>query len=84
MTSKKDDLKPLLYFVHEREFIRLKKIAGSEPPYTDDPILGTYRFCNVRRADDRVSRWLTQNVLIEANIKSDLKSFLMFSALRVG
>ena len=77
----KDDLKPLLYFVHERESIRMMKVEGNPPPYTDDPILGTYRFCNVRRGDDRVSSWLKENVLTEKNIKADLKGFLMFSAL---
>jgi len=81
LRKKKDDLKPLLYFVHERESIRLMKIEGNEPPYTDDPILATYRFCNIRREDDRVSRWLKDNVLTEANIKKDLSAFLMFSAL---
>ena len=29
---------------------------------TDDPILQKFRFCNVRRQDDRVSRWITQHI----------------------
>ena len=48
----------LLYWVRERESLRLKKESGASRPWTDDDILSTYRFCNVRRADDRVSRWL--------------------------
>lgn len=51
----------LRYWITERESIRLKKEAGEPPPWTDDPILQTYRFCNVRRMDDKVSRWLLEN-----------------------
>jgi hypothetical protein len=34
----------------------------SQPQWTDDPILATYRFCNVRREDDRVTIWVRQNI----------------------
>lgn len=57
-------LKPLdrlCYFVQERESIRLKKEAGEMAPWTTDEILQRYRFCNVRRMDDKVSRWLLEN-----------------------
>src|ERR1700676_1496787 len=74
-------LDTLRYFVKERESIRLKREQGLPPPWTDDPILSKFRFCNVRRSDDRVSRWLIQNVLTQANIDYDLKWFLQFSAL---
>lgn len=51
----------LEYWITERESIRLKKEAGKPRPWTDDEILDTYRFCNVRRMDDLVSRWLMTN-----------------------
>lgn len=51
----------LLYWIVERESIRLKREAGKQPPWTDDEILRTYRFCNARRMDDNVSRWLLTN-----------------------
>jgi hypothetical protein len=54
-------LKTLVYWIQERENIRLARAAGSTPPWTDDPILQTYRFCNVRRMDDKVSQWLLNN-----------------------
>lgn len=57
-------LKPierLVYFIQEREAIRLKREGGENPPFTDDEILQLYRFCNVRRADDTVSKWLQTN-----------------------
>lgn len=50
-----------LYWVREREAVRLRKEAGEPRPWTDDEILNTYRFCNVRRMDDRVSRWLLEH-----------------------
>lgn len=71
---------PLIEWIAERESIRKKKEAGLPPPYTEDPIFQTYRFCNVRRRDDRVSRWLIQNVLTEANLAVDTRQFIMFAA----
>lgn len=54
-------LERFIYWVRERESIRLKKEAGEPPPWTDDEILQRYRFCNVRRMDDKVSQWLLKN-----------------------
>lgn len=51
----------LAYWIEEREKIRHKKEAGVKPPWTEDPILRAYRFCNVHREDDRVTRWITKN-----------------------
>jgi hypothetical protein len=57
----------LLAFVREREAIRLRRESGVGVGYlnenlvwTYDPILVAYRFCNVRREDDRVTRWISQ------------------------
>lgn len=46
--------KELGYFINERERIR-------KGQHSNDPILKTYRFCNVRREDDRVTRWLKKH-----------------------
>jgi hypothetical protein len=51
----------ILYWMQERESIRLKKKAKKIWPWTDDEILQTYRFCNVRRINDKVSMWLYRN-----------------------
>lgn len=51
----------LCHWINERETIRLAKEAGDPKPWTFDPILQTYRFCNVRRMDDKVSQWLLKN-----------------------
>lgn len=54
----------LLFWVGERERIRLKKEEGQHPPWTYDPILQQYRFCNVHREDDRVTKWIHENWLL--------------------
>lgn len=55
----------LCRFISERESIRLRKEAGlPRAKWTNDEILGMYRFCNVRRNDDKVSRWVHCNWLI--------------------
>jgi len=56
-------LEILLHWVRERERVRiLKEDAGQPYPWTTDPIIGTYRFCNVRREDDRVTRWIQNHI----------------------
>lgn len=61
MTS--PDYAPLWSWIREREAIRVKKEdLRLPPPWTADPILAEYRFCNVRREDDRVTRWIAQHV----------------------
>lgn len=62
MTPQSDDPKKLFqYWIREREHIREDKESGVPRPWTKDPILNTYRFCNVRREDDRVTLWIRRN-----------------------
>lgn len=46
----------------ERYKIMLKKDAGGILPYTKDPIYQQYRFCNVFREDDKVTKWFKYNI----------------------
>src|SRR4051812_31854234 len=48
----------LSYWIFERESVRRNKEAAKPKPWTKDPLLQGYRWCNVRRMDDKVSRWL--------------------------
>lgn len=57
-------LERLLYFIKERESIRLKKERGESPPWTLDKILSEYRFCNVYREDDTVTKWISDHWLL--------------------
>lgn len=52
-----------LYWMRERENIRLKKNAEEPPPWTTDPILTSCFFTNVRRRDDRVSQWIIGHII---------------------
>lgn len=56
-------LTKLAYFVDEREHVRREREAGAPRPWTEDKILDTYRFCNIRRRDDRVSAWVIKNII---------------------
>ena len=58
----------LLYFVYEREMIRIAKLNGlPSDRWTDDPVLKKYKFTNIHRRDDRVSQWIITH-LIEPNV----------------
>lgn len=54
-------LDAFVWFVKEREAIRVKKESGEPKPWTNDLTLQQYRFCNIRRQDDKVSRWIFDN-----------------------
>lgn len=49
------------YWVLRREEVRKLKESGAPKPWTKDEILQSTRFCNVRRMDDKVSKWLLDN-----------------------
>lgn len=50
-----------LYWIKERESVRFAKDSGTQKPWTTDPILQTYKFCNVQRESDRVTKWIADN-----------------------
>ena len=54
----------LSYWICARETMRLRHAAGDKNydyGYSDDPLMGSIRYCNVRREDDKVTKWLAQN-----------------------
>jgi hypothetical protein len=48
-------------FVIERHRIYERRAAGQPAPWTKDPILRAYRFCNVYRELDRVTLWIANH-----------------------
>lgn len=63
----------LLYFVYEREAIRIARENGlPRERWTKDPVLQRYKFTNIRRRDDRVSQWMLKNVLLPNRKRRDL------------
>lgn len=51
----------LAYWIRERESIRIAKDAGFPKPWSTDWVFQQTYFCNVRREDDRVTRWIRGN-----------------------
>jgi hypothetical protein len=58
---KESEIRRVLRFIKEREAIRIKKERGDPKPWTQDPILQQYRFTNVRREDDKVTKWIVEH-----------------------
>jgi alpha-glutamyl/putrescinyl thymine pyrophosphorylase clade 1 len=50
------------YFAAERQQVFQHRLAEEPGPWTDDPILREYKFCNVYRAADRVSQYMIRDV----------------------
>jgi len=74
-------LERFIYWVNERNSIRLARELGDPPPWTDDKILQRYHFCNIRREDDRGTKELR-----ELRIKMDLamhKRPMFYTAARL-
>lgn len=59
-----EDQDTLFYWINERESIRIKKDSNLPKPWTTDPILQTYKFCNVHREHDKVSKWICNEWLV--------------------
>jgi hypothetical protein len=58
----KPDYTYLFHWVREREATRIRKEAGEPQPWTDDPFISKWRFCNVRREDDRGTIWVRKHI----------------------
>ena len=56
-----------VYWVKTRIDILNQKNEGLPGPWTDDPIFNEYHFTNVRREDDKVSKWLIENLYSSVN-----------------
>jgi hypothetical protein len=50
-------------FAAERQAVFFRRAQGETAPWTDNPVLGTYKFTNAYRASDRVSQYLIRHVI---------------------
>lgn len=48
----------LLYWIRERYKIFLRKENGFPKPWSEDPVFQKTYFCNVRREDDKITKWI--------------------------
>lgn len=51
----------LAYWINERETIRMQRAKGMRPPWSADLNMTTVRYCNVRREEDKVTKWIAEN-----------------------
>lgn len=51
----------LAHWINHRWIIHVKKSRGEPLPWSTDRILQNYRFCNVHRENDKVTRWIAHN-----------------------
>ena len=51
------------YWISERHSVYLKRKAGLPKPWTTDPVLQAYRFCNPFRENDKVTTWLRDHFI---------------------
>lgn len=58
-------------FAAARHDVYLRRLRGDPPPWTDDPVIATWRFTNVYRAADRVSQYLIRNVIYGGDQEPD-------------
>ena len=67
-------------FAAMRQEVFFNKLKNVPPPWTSDPILNTYKFCNAYRVSDRVSQYLIKNVIYDEN-KSKNEEEVLFRIL---
>jgi hypothetical protein len=56
-------------FAAGRNAILMDRVRGQPAPWTDDPILGRFKFCNTFRAADRISQYLIREVIYGTRAK---------------
>lgn len=61
LTILQQDREAFFYWVNERNKIWKRRNEGFAKPWTDDPILQQYKFCNVERENDKVTIWIKEN-----------------------
>lgn len=67
------------YFINERHGIYLQKAIGELRPWTKDPILREWKFCNIFRRLDRTSNWLIKNIIEPHTGLKDSLNELLFN-----
>ena len=71
----------LWHWIRTREQTRVAKEAGAVPPWTTDPIINSYHFCNVRRQDDRGTKEIQAAVQSAAIIEESLPEIYTMARL---
>jgi hypothetical protein len=67
----------------ERQRIYFQRLDGKPSPWTADPILSEYKFCNAYRASDRVSQYLIREVAYRSGAYSPEDQLLRIVLFRL-
>jgi hypothetical protein len=62
-TPRPEAFRAYWHFAAERQRVFEARLAGLPTPWTEDAIIGEYKFCNVFRASDRISQYLIRDVI---------------------
>jgi hypothetical protein len=81
MGTIEDRLHAAFDFARERHAIYLRRSRGLPKPWTRDPILSGFRFCNIYRQLDTVSIWINENII--QPYEDDPNLWFMLCAARV-
>jgi hypothetical protein len=67
-------------FAEKRQAIYHRRVRDEAGPWSDDPVLQTYKFTNAYRAADRVSQYLIRNVIYSGphELESSVLRTLLF------
>jgi hypothetical protein len=69
-------------FASRRNVAFERRLSGQVGPWTEDPILNTYKFCNVFRAADRVSQYMIRDVVYSRDHSNDGDRLFQIVAFR--
>ncbi len=69
-------------FAAKRQEAFYKRVSGKAGPWSDDPILQEYKFCNVFRATDRVSQYMIREVCYDDQPRSAADAIFQITAFR--
>jgi len=70
-------------FAYERQKAFEARSSGLPGPWTDDPIIAEYKFCNVFRATDRVSQYMIRDVCYSNEPNDPVDRLFQIVAFRV-
>lgn len=62
----------------ERYHIKQRRESGLPPPWTEDQIFATWRFCNVHREDDKTTRWFRDHVRSKVSGQKAIDATVIF------
>lgn len=64
MLVDENNLDTFWHYINERHLIYERRSSGLSKPWTDDPILMDWKFCNVFRHLDKTSTWMIEHVIL--------------------